>query len=95
MDLRAYSAQIQELVDRAAAWTQQNPGAAPVYAWKWPRHILVAATVQAAVRHRLVELNDDARAQLAFMVDHYQERAPTVFQVRIALDLARQEATRA
>jgi len=82
----AYVQQVQKMSENAAKWRLDNPGREVKVQFNNPQKVFVSAVISEAIRTHLVSVNDAGLELIKAMWPWKDDREPTVFMVRLALE---------
>lgn len=83
----AYIQQIEKMAQNAQAWRDANPTRKAMVQFNYPPQVMLVAPISAAIENKMVSVNDAGRDLVNALWPQNVESEPSVFMVRMALEL--------
>lgn len=81
----AYDQACNDLADRIRRWKHDNPEAAPVVGFRYPKDVFVIGALSDLLPNEVADANDDGRHLIAACIDGYTaQQMPTIAMFRAA-----------
>jgi len=80
--------QIKKMAENAAAWRKANPGRDAKVQFNYPRNVMVVAPISVAIKNGYVSADVAALELIRSLWRQDDKTEPTVFMVRMAIELS-------
>lgn len=89
----AYAQACNDLADRIRRWKGENPDAAPVLGFRYPKDVFVIGALSDLLPNDVAEANADGRDLIAACINGYTpQQMPTIAMFRAAWEYVEEEA---